>query len=334
MRAVNIAAYCSGDFGPGKCKTHIQDVQQSGLTTIILWSMHLGRAGDVNPSGCQAIAGQSWGELVFNDGDIRIVDDETFNPNNDPEVADWPHDLLQMKQNGSHVSKIFISIGGWRVCDFQTIEYMLEHGMQDVLRRNFQTLRDAFTIDGQCLIDGIDLDNEEPVKANTITEFSQMLFELGFEVTFCPYSNPVQWQGYMQTLWDKGYKVSWWNLQCYSGGAENLDPDELERWVDALSQVVGKGRGAAYLVAGLAVRGANDSNPQECPFGLGGVCESLASVSQYSLAGGFLWKYDSVLSNAQPCSGVVPHMSDYTGAIREGLAKHQPATSDTAVYTA
>lgn len=325
MSVVNVAAYCSGDFGPGRCKKHIADVQKSGLTTVILWSLHVGRSGDVNPFECKAIAGQTWGELVFNDGDVRIVNGDTFNPGNNPAVADWPRDLLKMKQNGSQVSKIFLSMGGWGVCDFQTIEYMLEHGMGDLLRRNFQTLREAFTLNGECVIDGIDLDNEEPVKASTITDFCEILFELGFEVTFCPYRNPTEWQGYMQTLWDKGHRVSWWNLQCYSGGAENLD--ELEPWINAVSQVVGKGRGASYIVAGLAVRGASDSNPQECPFGLGGVCESLASVSKYNLAGGFLWKYDDVLHNTQPCSGAVPTVSDYTQAIRDGLTNQCAVTS-------
>lgn len=306
----NLAAYCSGDFGPGISDALIANVQESGLTTIILWAMHIGR-----PS----IPGQQYGDLVFNDGDIRIVSAGTYNPGNVADIAAWPSAIAQLKQNGSSVTKIFISIGGWGVEDFQSIQYMLAHGMADTLQQNFQALRDAFTIDGECLINGIDFDNEEYVAADTIVDFAEILFGLGYEVTFCPYVNATEWQGYMQTLWDKGYKVSWWNLQCYSGGAGNLS--YLQPWIDALSTVVGEGQGAAYLVPGLAVQGATDSTPQQCPTGPGGMCESFAGVSNLGLAGGFIWKYDSILSNTQPCSGSssLPTAADYSKAITNGL---------------
>lgn len=317
MENINLAAYCSGAFGPGMSKDVIENVQTSGFTTIILWAMHLGRAGNLNDSHCKAIPGQTWGELLFNDGDIRITDGDTFNPDGKPEIAAWPEAVAQFKENDSKVEKIFISIGGGGVCDFQTIEYLLENGMRDTIKANFQTLRSAFTIGGRCLIDGIDLDNEEPVKASTITDFSELLFDLGYEVTFCPYSSPSAWQGYMQTLWDKGHRVSWWNLQCYSGGYGNLSA--LTPWVDALSAVVGNGQGASYIVAGLAVQGATDSYPQQCPSGASGFCESFAAESGVGLGGGFIWKYDSILSNTQQCSGAIPTAADYTKAICDGL---------------
>lgn len=61
MSTINLAAYCSGDFGPGITNECIADAQQSGFTTLILWAMHIGRAGDLNNSNCQAVPGQSWG---------------------------------------------------------------------------------------------------------------------------------------------------------------------------------------------------------------------------------------------------------------------------------
>ncbi|MCF2860821.1 hypothetical protein ABMY44_01415 [Pseudoalteromonas sp. Cnat2-41] len=319
MSTINLAAYCSGDFGPGITNECIGDAQQSGFTTLILWAMHIGRAGDLNNSNCQAVPGQSWGELVFNDGNIRITDGDTFNPNNDADIAAWPSKLAQLKQHGSKVEKIFISIGGWGVCDFQAIEYMLEKGMREQIKANFKTLREAFTVDGECLIDGVDFDNEEVVKASTITEFAEILFDLGYQVTFCPYQQPSLWQGYMQTLWDKGYRVSWWNLQCYSGGLGNLE--RLQPWLDALSAVVGEGQGGAYLVAGLAVKGASDSNPELCPSAF---CQSFAAVSEQGLAGGFIWKYDAVLSNKSACDGAVPTAASYSKAITQGLNNDCP----------
>ncbi len=53
----------------------------------------------------------------------------------------------------------------------------------------------------------------------------------------------------MQTLWDKGMKVSWWNLQCYAGGSGNRKPIS-QPWIDALGKVVGKAKAAALPGAG------------------------------------------------------------------------------------
>jgi hypothetical protein len=237
--------------------------------------------------------------------------------------------VAQLKANGSQVSKIFFSIGGavpW-VSDFTTIQHMLQNGMADALRANFAALKQAFTFDGVCAIDGFDIDNEENVEASTIVDFCTMLFELGFEVTFCPFDSAATWQGYMQTLWDNGHHVSWWNLQCYAGGSGNQN--DLKPWIDALSAVAGEGQGAGYLVPGFAVLGATDSPTYDwrCPDNLCGVLSDLRSDD---LAGAFLWHYDFVVSNTHECSGTIPTIGDYVVAIRNGLAGHCGGSAEAA----
>ena len=85
---------------------------------------------------------------------------------------------------------MFISIGGasqW-VYDFRTIESMLSKpDSAALLKKNFQALKEALTVGGVCVLDGFDIDNEESVSADTIVRTCEMLFELGFAVTFCPY---------------------------------------------------------------------------------------------------------------------------------------------------
>ena len=227
--AYNSAAYVWNMGGPGQLRNYIADIQGSGLTTVILFGLHIGRKLDALPA-------MKVGDLMYNDyaadpahGILRgnlLVSEGKFNPNSDAAIAAWPAQVAQLKKRGS-VSKVFISLGGaerW-VYDFRTIESMLSKpDSAALLKANFQALKEALTIGGVCAIDGFDIDNEESVSADTIVQFCEMLFELGFEVTFCPYYGPGTWQGYMQTLWDKGMKVSWWNLQCYAGGSGNLQP--------------------------------------------------------------------------------------------------------------
>ena len=69
-------------------------------------------------------------------------------------------------------------------------------------------------------------------------KFCEIVFEQGFQVTFCPYDNLDKWKYCMKTLWDSGRHPSGWNLQCYSGGGGNRD--DLSGWLAALASVVGK----------------------------------------------------------------------------------------------
>ena len=194
---------------------------------------------------------------------------------------------------------------------------MLNNGMANVLVENFAALKAAFTVNGACVIDGIDLDCEESVTEKSIIAFCQILFKLGFEVTFCPYTNQGFWQDCMQALWNDNMKVSWWNLQCYAGGAGNRY--NLKSWINTLAAVVGQDAAPSYVVPGLAVQGAGTGEDQ-CPTGDSSIESTFAGWRKdYALPGGFLWMYDSIVSNTQPCSGSVPGLADYVAAINDGL---------------
>ena len=320
----NSVAYVWNMGGPGELQDHLADIQASGLTTVILFGIHLGRPVLKFPD-------LMMGDVLYNDyaadppkilrGNL-LVSKGKFNPNNDPVIAAWPAQVAQLKKQGS-VSKVFISVGGasqW-VYDFRVIESMYLLEADDVLKANFQALKDAFTFDGKCVIDGFDIDNEEYVSAETIVKFCTMLFGLGFEITFCPYSGASDWQGYMQSLWDNGMKVSWWNLQCYAGGNWNLD--KLQPWIDALSKVV-KGDGAPYLVPGLGVKGVEDldADEQRCPFGPKSFETIAASWKNPKLGGVFMWKYDGIVKNPDSCGGKKTNtLANYVKAINDGLSK-------------
>lgn len=306
--AYNSAAYCSGDLGPGNIQNRISDIQGSGLTTAILWAVHIGRP---------EISGQKYGDLIFNNyPDDLFVSAGKFDPNDVSTIAAWPGQVAQLKQNSS-VSKIFFSIGGWGVKDFETIQFMLNNGMSDKLTANLKALQTAFTVNGTCVIDGFDLDCEEYVDQSTIVGFCRIVFGLGFAVTFCPYMNQEFWQGSMQTLWNDGHKVSWWNLQCYAGGGGNRT--DLSPWIAALAAVVGKEAAPSYLVPGLAVAGSESDG--QCPTGQDSICTTFAGWSGLGLPGGFLWMYDSIVANPGACGGQA-NLASYVSAINNGLSNN------------
>lgn len=343
MATFNTACYCG--LGPGDVSKYTPIFQTSGIKTVIQWALHIGR---------DELPPQKFGDFVFNGGyptqNYPFISNGKFNPNGNSAIQAWPDDLAGLKKNGG-VEEIFFSIGGQGdpVFDFTTIQYMLDNGMADVLHKNFKTLRDKFPA-----IDGIDLDCEEfgfspsefpklypipdnnMVGSNTIFQLSRILFDLGFEVTFCPAFPGDPWQESMQLLSNAGYTVSKWNLQCYSGGYPNRQI--ITNWLQSIGSVqlpkggpvIGNNAGS-YLVPGLGVQNQNpdwqqQDNPQ-CPAGPGGMCPTFADMNkqgrdaQYTdLAGGFLWTFDAIISNNLKCGGNIPRPQDYVKAIIDGLS--------------
>ena len=307
----NSVAYVREAGGPGELETHVTDIQGSGLTTVILIGLHMGWP-DKDPK-------QKIGDFIYNAfPDNLIVRGGKFNPNGSDAIKGWPAQVAKLKQQAS----VFLAVAGVKPwADFAVIQAMFALGYADTLKQNIVALKEAFTIDGRCAIDGFDIDCEEDyISPETIVRFCNMVFDLGFKVTFCPYDRRKLdwWQDCMQRLWgpDPSRRVSWWNLQCYSGGSDNLN--DLQPWIKALSDVVG-GDGSAYLVPGLAVKGEDDVDDREqrCPSGF---AARAARWKNPKLGGMFLWRYDPLAleKNQGLCDG--PNtLAAYVNAINTGL---------------
>lgn len=342
MATLNTACYCG--LGPGHTAEYAPKLRTSGINTIIQWALHIGR--DTPPH-------QEFGDFVFNSGypedNCPFISNGKFNPKGNPAIQAWPNDLDNLKKNSS-VEKILFSIGGQGdpVFDFTTVQYMLDTGRTDVLRRNFSALQEHFPA-----IDGIDLDCEEfefspaefcPAKyptrdpnqvgSNTIFQLGKILFDLGFEVTFCPSGESDIWQKSMQLLSNAGYTVSRWNLQCYSGG--RYLRKNIGGWLKAIGSVqlpnngpfIGNSAGA-YLVPGL---GAQNQNPDyqrqpddpQCPDGMRATFADMnkqrCEAKYNDLAGGFLWNFGKIDTNTLQCGNSIPSTKDYVNAIIDGLS--------------
>lgn len=309
----NSVAYVREAGGPGELEKHVADIQESGLTTVILIGLHMGWP-DKYP-------GQKVGDFIYNDyPDNLIVRGCKFNPNGTDAITRWPAQVAQLKQQGS-VSSVFLAIGGplpwW--ADFANIQAMFEDGKADMLKQNIVALKEAFTIDGRCVIDGFDIDCEETYDRKTTVEFCNILFEQGFKVTFCPFMDMPFWRFCMNSLWGQGKRVSWWNLQCYAGGSSNLN--DLSTWINGLADVVGQQAASSYLVPGLAVAGEDDVPGEErCPFGPNSFEAIAAGWKNPKLGGMFLWRYDALPKNPKLC-GNQNNLANYVKAINQGLSK-------------
>jgi len=160
-------------------------------------------------------------------------------------------------------------------------------------------------------IDGIDLDMESEYDQSTIVGFTKMLFDLGFKVSFCPYTHPTFWTRCLAQLCNipkYSDAVVGFNLQCYGGGAGN-QPGQWAQWIQ--EQIPKFPHAKAFVIPGDWCRQSN------------GVGDSPADMKvkfrQYKAQGaqsGFLWNLDLVLNN-QKRTKFTPR--DYSAAIRSGL---------------
>lgn len=275
-----LAMYIQGDIYPGGGNDPaavVKAVTTSRLTTPILALCHVNCSAATCPNSSSP-PGSHDADLTFND--TLIVRDGTY-------VGDpsWPATVRSLR--AGNVSEIFASFGGYGVPDFSRIGTLIRKygtGPTSPLFRNFACLKQTLGIDG------IDLDDEDTYDVTTVVEFSKMLLSLGFEVTFCPYTEQEFWTACVAAL---GGRVAWINLQCYAGGKDN-DPSD---WAKL----------GAPLVAGVCADCCCPST--QCNFeqvqqvftlwttGSGAVssdCWSGSSGAAVELAGGFIWTYADV----------------------------------------
>jgi len=94
--------YGGGPFYSGAV-SNLNNIRNSGFTTLILWTIHV----------------HSDGDLVLND--VKLIDDGVY-----VGKSSWPDEVLAFKSGNTSVRRIEIAIGSWGVPDFETMERKLE----------------------------------------------------------------------------------------------------------------------------------------------------------------------------------------------------------------
>ena len=193
----------TGIFGGGPMYKHIasniSEIENSGFTEVVVWSVEVGSTGNLN----------------FN-GEFPLTSNGAYVGNNT-----WPSfaaDLVTMKQGTP--KRITFSIGSSNVGDWQDIKALVNAqgtGPSSILYKDFQALKQALPS-----VDAIDFDDENSYDAASTVAFAVMLGSLGYHVEVDPYTNASYWTSVVSQINSQSPgTVDGVHLQTYAGGSGN-----------------------------------------------------------------------------------------------------------------
>jgi hypothetical protein len=190
--AAGEAALFGGTIYYSGTQADLDKVKSSGFTTAIVWTLGVDSNGDINLSG---------NPLVTNG--VYVGD------------ANFPGRLATLRNFPTTINRVEFSVGAWGSGAWQSIKDQLATygtGSSTRLYRNFQTLKNVTGADA------ISSDDEVTYDVASTVSFGNMLSNMGYSFTLCPYTNPSFWQQVKSQLGDKIDRIY---LQCYDGGAAN-----------------------------------------------------------------------------------------------------------------
>ena len=193
----------TGLFGGGPfyktASANITQVENSGFTEAVVWSVEVNPAGDLDFNG----------EFPLTSGGL-YVGNQTW-PN-------FPADMAQLKQGT--VKRVTFSIGSSNYGDWENIKALVDSqgtGPTSILYKDFQALKAAIPA-----LDAIDMDDENSYDAPSTVAFAVMLGKMGFKTIPDPYTNNAYWESVVtQINTQLPGTVDGVHLQAYSGGAGN-----------------------------------------------------------------------------------------------------------------
>lgn len=282
-----ISIYADGLFGSDD--SHLSDLMNSGVNTIILWSLHVHPNADLYYNNTLLASN---GQINFGAGPGKI------NPN-------MPADLQRLRTGG--VNTILFSIGAGGPPDpqdFQNIQNLLNNDQGRIaLTRNFAALAKGLDLDG------FDYDCEENnITVSTIALLTRILTPMGRTntITFCPYGMPpedfwLQCMNVIYTTMNKVQPVKWWNLQNYGGADPGQWIAEMKQYIK--SNPIGVTNPNAFIFPGVTANGPDSVEQQFAQWQSQGL----------ALQGGFIWNLSSIYQ-----SGSTPKA--YAKAMIAGLS--------------
>jgi hypothetical protein len=191
-----------GILGGGPVYKHvtknITELEKSGFNELIVWSVEVNPAGDLNLNG----------EFPLTSGGAYIGN-QTY--------PDFASDLAKIKKGT--VTRVTISIGSSNVGDWEDIKALVNSqgtGPGSILYQDFAALKAALPVDA------IDFDDENGYDSPSTIAFAVMLGNLGYHVTMDPYTNSTYWTSVVSQInSDLPGTVDGIHLQTYAGGEGN-----------------------------------------------------------------------------------------------------------------
>jgi hypothetical protein len=192
----------TGIFGGGpfyKDAAAITEIENSGFTEAIVWSVEVSSVGDLNFNG----------EFPLTSGGV-YVGNQTY-PN-------FPADMATLKQGT--VKRVTFSVGSSNVGDWQDITALVKAqgtGPTSILYKDFAALKAAIPA-----LDAIDFDDENSFNSPTTIAFAVMLGNLGYHVMPDPFDNNSYWTTLVSKINTQlPGTVDGVHLQAYAGGSGN-----------------------------------------------------------------------------------------------------------------
>ena len=193
----------TGIFGGGpfykNAANNITEIENSGFTEAIVWSVEVNSAGDLNFNG----------EFPLTSNGV-YVGDQTH--------PDFASNMALLKQGT--VKRVTFSIGSSNFGDWQDITSLVKAqgtGPTSILYKDFQALKAAIPA-----LDAIDFDDENSFNSPTTIAFGVMLGKLGYHVAPDAFDNSSYWTSVVSQINTQlPGTVDGVHLQAYAGGSGN-----------------------------------------------------------------------------------------------------------------
>jgi hypothetical protein len=193
----------TGIFGGGpfykNAANNITEIENSGFSEAIVWSVEVNSTGDLNFNGEFPLTSKG-----------AYVGNQTH--------PDFPGNMAQLKQGT--VKRVTFSVGSSNYGDWENITALINAqgtGPGSILYEDFQALKAAIPA-----LDAIDFDDENSYDAPTTIAFAVMLGQLGYHVMPDPYTNNSYWINVVaQINTQLPGTVDGIHLQAYAGGQGN-----------------------------------------------------------------------------------------------------------------
>ncbi|MGA8429908.1 MAG: hypothetical protein WB729_08810 [Candidatus Sulfotelmatobacter sp.] len=193
----------TGIFGGGpfykNATNNITEIENSGFTEAIVWSVEVNSVGDLN----------------FN-GEFPLTSNGVYIGNQTH--SDFASNMALLKQGT--VKRITFSIGSSNVGDWQDITALVKSqgvGPTSILYKDFQALKTAIPS-----LDAIDFDDENSFDSPTTIEFGVMLGQLGYHVLPDAFDDSSYWTNVVSQINTQlPGTVDGVHLQAYAGGSGN-----------------------------------------------------------------------------------------------------------------
>ncbi len=193
----------TGIFGGGpfyiNATNNITEIENSGFTEAIVWSVEVKSNGDLNFNGEFPLTSNG-----------AYVGDQTH--------PDFAANMATLKQGT--VKRVTFSVGSSNFGDWQDIKALVNSqgtGQDSILYKDFAALKAAIPA-----LDAIDFDDENSFDSPTTIAFGVMLGQLGYHVNPDAFDNSSYWTNVVSQINSQlPGTVDGVHLQAYAGGSGN-----------------------------------------------------------------------------------------------------------------